>query len=252
MITGSTIGVTAEARTETSTPAIFSATVSADQSTLFVDGVELGPDPAVTLGDVALTGVVVDAAGRRLSARLAASAAGNISAASDRRPIHGAVRGGCRDRWGRRALLGPRERQVRQARPVKRAGTGVLTGPGGTCWRRGPDWRNGTSGSCRTGGCAWTNGSNGTGWRGGTGGSKPDRPVPGTRGSDGTGRRGVDRRARWDRRAQHGTGGSERRAEGPAGHGRGLARRGPAEASAGAKARRDRQDLREPSDLRDL
>src|SRR5262245_18730494 len=57
-------------------PMITDALVSSDQTTLFVDGVNLGARPSVMLGDTQvgsgaqLAGVAVDTAGRRLTAQL--------------------------------------------------------------------------------------------------------------------------------------------------------------------------------------
>ena len=51
-------------------PEITAALVSVDQTVLFVQGANLGAHPSVTLGDVQLGGVAVDASGRQLSANL--------------------------------------------------------------------------------------------------------------------------------------------------------------------------------------
>src|SRR5262245_2519549 len=51
-------------------PEITAAVVSPDQTVLFVQGANFGPHPIVTLGDVQLTGVSVDASGRQLTAQL--------------------------------------------------------------------------------------------------------------------------------------------------------------------------------------
>ena len=51
-------------------PTITAAMASADQTILFVQGVNLGANPTVTLGDQALGGVAVDASQRQLVAQL--------------------------------------------------------------------------------------------------------------------------------------------------------------------------------------
>jgi len=57
-------------------PVITAASVSADQTTLFVEGENFNSHPVVVLGDVALTGVVVDAGSRHVSALMPALSPG--------------------------------------------------------------------------------------------------------------------------------------------------------------------------------
>lgn len=57
-------------------PGITAARVSADQTTLFVEGENFSSHPIVVLGDVQLTGVVVDAASRNISALMPALSPG--------------------------------------------------------------------------------------------------------------------------------------------------------------------------------
>jgi hypothetical protein len=53
-------------------PEITAALVSVDQTVLFVQGANLGAHPSITIGDVDLSGVAVDASGKQLSANLPA------------------------------------------------------------------------------------------------------------------------------------------------------------------------------------
>src|SRR5262245_13387322 len=57
-------------------PAIDSAVVSADQTILFVKGVNFGKSPSVTLNGLVLTGVQVDALGHQLFASMPSLAPG--------------------------------------------------------------------------------------------------------------------------------------------------------------------------------
>jgi hypothetical protein len=57
-------------------PEITAALVSVDETVLFVQGANLGTHPTITLGDVPLTGVAVDASGKQLSASLPVLPAG--------------------------------------------------------------------------------------------------------------------------------------------------------------------------------
>jgi hypothetical protein len=57
-------------------PTIIAASVSADQTTLFIEGEDFGQRPKVTVGTTALKGVAVDAAGRYISAQLPALSPG--------------------------------------------------------------------------------------------------------------------------------------------------------------------------------
>jgi hypothetical protein len=49
-------------------PSVSAATVSADQTTLFIDGMNFGKNPSVTLADIPLGGVEVNSNGRRIIA----------------------------------------------------------------------------------------------------------------------------------------------------------------------------------------
>jgi hypothetical protein len=64
--------LTVRAQSASKSPVVTAATVSADQSTLFVDGVNFPKSPIVTLGGIPLGGVQVDAACQRLTALMPA------------------------------------------------------------------------------------------------------------------------------------------------------------------------------------
>lgn len=74
VMTVSTITVTAAQGSDK--PVITAASVSADQTTLFVEGENFNSHPVVVLGDVPLTGVVVDAGSRHISALMPALSPG--------------------------------------------------------------------------------------------------------------------------------------------------------------------------------
>ena len=64
------LALAARAQGNPNQPAITSAVVSADQTVLFVQGENFGKNPAVTINGLTLGGVVVDAAGRLLTAQM--------------------------------------------------------------------------------------------------------------------------------------------------------------------------------------
>lgn len=74
VMTVSTITVTSAQGSDK--PVITAASVSADQTTLFVEGENFNSHPVVVLGDVPLTGVVVDAGSRHISALMPALSPG--------------------------------------------------------------------------------------------------------------------------------------------------------------------------------
>ena len=74
-------------------PEITAALVSVDETVLFVQGANLGAHPTITVGDVPLGGVAVDASGKQLQRKSAGAAAGHLPAYIDDRALVGAVRG---------------------------------------------------------------------------------------------------------------------------------------------------------------
>lgn len=68
--------ITVRAAQGSDKPVITAASVSADQTTLFVEGENFNSHPVVVLGDVPLTGVVVDAGSRHISALMPALSPG--------------------------------------------------------------------------------------------------------------------------------------------------------------------------------
>ena len=119
VITASMMGAPVEAASKPQ-PAISSATVSADQTTLFVDGEELGPQSRCHGRRSEIERRRGRRGGPAFVCAIAVAGTGNISVAGHRRQIHGAVRGGSRDQrtGGRCGTRG--QRMVRQASQVSR------------------------------------------------------------------------------------------------------------------------------------
>ena len=85
VILASTAGLRAENNNSNKKPVIIAASVSADRTTLFVEGENFGTRPKVTVGNTALRGVAVDVSGCSISAQLPALAEGTYLLQVDNR-----------------------------------------------------------------------------------------------------------------------------------------------------------------------
>lgn len=151
--------ITVRAAQGSDKPVITAASVSADQTTLFVEGENFNSRPVVVLGDVPLTGVVVDAGSRHISALMPALSPGTYLLLVTAR------------NWTAQFAVA-----VGTAGPAGPAGPTGATGPAGEPGAAGPTGPEGPTGPAGPVGPVGPSGAAGP--AGATGATGPAGPMP--------------------------------------------------------------------------